>query len=185
MDESTRQQLDELRPQLDARRRLRAAHQRRYDALAEQAATWGRGVAVEVVQELTDLAVTIKAVDAEIREIEARIIRLETAPAPDTVLMIPDEAPRVPTLVPALVDDRLRAQDRALEWVREVVTEIRRDVAKSRQESLEWRTSETRQREEGMRAHQDHHSSIRLVGMVSGAAVLIILVLLIIEVFVK
>ncbi len=50
MDEETQRQLDELHPHLEAQRRIRNAHQRRYDVLAEQAAKLGWGAPAEVTQ---------------------------------------------------------------------------------------------------------------------------------------
>lgn len=175
MDEETQRQLtEELRPHLEAQRRTRSAHQRRRDALQEQAARFGIETPVHITQEITDLIIKIREVDARIRETESKIIQLETSPAPETILYIPDEAPRIPTLSVPLLDERLRAQDRAIEWVRDAIAEIRELVDLGREESREWRRDERAARQDGMHDHHGEHRTQRII-MIIGAAVLLIL----------
>lgn len=199
-DEDTQQQLDELWPHLEAQRRIRTAHQRRRDALQEQAARLGAETPVHITQEISDLIRKLRDADTRIREIEAKIVHLETAPAPETVLIIPDQAPYIPVLAPAAVDERLRAQDRALEWMRETITELRRlaefaqqtnaDTREltelAREESREWRKHETMARQEGVRNHQGEHRTLRII-LIGGAVVLLVvaigLVLILVKVF--
>jgi hypothetical protein len=185
--ETERQLNEELRPELESKKRQRRAHQRNRDGLQEQAARFGRkAVPIHIASEIEDVGATIRTLDAEIRELETRIIYLETTPAPETVLVIPDQAPHIPALAPALVDARLRAQDQMLAWMKEIIGSIRQDQALAHEETVAYRLAETQDRKEGTRLHQEQHRTIRyvVIGLVVlGSIIVIAIVVLFVQVF--
>lgn len=173
MDEETQRQVDDLHERMVATRSIRAAQQRRLYVLQEQAARFGVTVAPEIVTEIADLRGQIRASDGELAEIQRLITRLATAPP--SVLVLPDLAPYVPALEPALVDSRIREFGAALNHFRELFAVLAEQMEVAREESKEWRTSETAGRQAGMLAHREQHRAVR-IAIVAGGLLLLLLV---------
>lgn len=166
-DDETRRQLDELRDYDLAEQRIRDAHQRRLYVLQEQAAKLGRGAPPELVIEITDIAEQVRVQDERLREVRAKIAKLELAP--QSALAVPPGPAVIPELIPAVVDTRLQALELGQARLESTVAGIGEQVELSREESREWRSAERSERRESQRTH-------RLIYAFIGAALLILAV---------
>jgi hypothetical protein len=170
-DDETRQQLDELRDAIAATRRTRDAHQRRLYVLQEQAARLGKNAPPEIVTEIGDIAEAVQAADAQIKEFRRLAARLELAP--QSALALPDTDAVIPELLPAVVDARLRALDRANERFEEALSQLWSQGERSAADSRDWR-----------RDHHGEHWTLRIV-LVGGAVVLLVLVIGVVVIAIK
>jgi hypothetical protein len=172
VDDATADQIAELREHLEAKRRERAAHRKRLDALEVHAAKLGIETPAHVTNEITDLLVTVRERDTQIRELERQVTRLEAAP--QSAISLPEYGSPIPELIPAVVDVRLQALKREIEMVLDLIAKLHEDVAESREESREWRAAERTARQEGQRDYR-----LLFAGIVLGLAILAVVVVLI------
>lgn len=171
MDDETQRQLAELRDQVAATTRIRAAHRQRLSVLQEQAAKFGIEAPAHLVTEIADLGVTIRETDAQLVEFRRLIARLELAP--QSALILPGGDAIYPELIPAVVDSRLQALDRSNERTLDGLDQIWGAIERAAIESREWRSAERAAREAGMRGHHEQHRTLRAI-LIGGAVVLLI-----------
>lgn len=168
-DESTQQQLAELREEIAAKRTQRHAVRRRLNILEEQAYAMGWETPPHVKSDIEDAKREKAQLDTLIAEFGRQVARLELAPTPGYILP-PGEV--LPQLAPAVIDTRLLALEHRLGRQDEAIERIER----RQDDANEWRTAQERARVDGQSERLRHERLLLALLFVIALGVMLIVV---------